>query len=122
MKVLLVDDDADQLSVRHLLVESIGYQSLTAQTAEAGAELATIHKPECAVVDLRLPTVERGVQLLRRLKALNPGIRLVLLTGTAEANWRHLLETGLVSDVIVKGSPTSVLIGKLQARAAMCQG
>ena len=118
MKVLLVDDDADQLLLRSLIVESIGCRSLTAETVEAGIELATIQRPECAVVDLRLPTVECGVQLLRKLKALDPDIQLILLPGSAETQWRDLLETGLVNEVIVKGTSTSVLVKKLQSLAA----
>jgi len=118
MKVLLVDDDADQLFVRRLLLEGIGLQVLTAATVEAGVALARLHKPACAVVDLRLPTEADGVQLLRQLKALDPDIRLILLTGASEVHWRDLLSAGLVSDVIVKGTPISVLLDKLQAMAA----
>ena len=119
MKVLLVDDDADQLFVRKLLLERVGLQPLTAETAEAGAELASLHKPSCAVVDLRLPTVERGLKFLHQLKVRDPHIRLILLTGASEVYWKDLLRTGLVSDVIVKGTPISVLVGKLQTLAAV---
>jgi CheY-like chemotaxis protein len=68
MKVLVADDDPDQLSLRSMLLERSGFQTMGAADPVSAAELAASQKPECAVIDLRLPTEERGLWLISELK------------------------------------------------------
>ena len=64
MRVLLADDDPDQLSLRCMLLERSGFEAMGAGDYVSAVELAAIQKPECAVVDLRLPTEELGLRLV----------------------------------------------------------
>ncbi|MFZ4514681.1 MAG: response regulator transcription factor, partial [Geothrix sp.] len=48
--------------------------------AEAAVALAEAESPELAVLDLRMPG-ESGLDLLRRLKAIDPTTKILMLTG-----------------------------------------
>jgi len=78
--LLLVDDDAIYRNRLAKAMASRGYEVRTAGDAEAALELAQEESPELAVLDLRLPG-ESGLDLLRRLLAIDPTTRVVMLTG-----------------------------------------
>jgi two-component system response regulator RegA len=78
--LLLVDDDA---TYRERLAKAIvlrGYEVRTAADAEAAVALALADSPEFAVLDLRMPG-ESGLELLRRLMAIDPTTKVLMLTG-----------------------------------------
>ena len=115
MKVLLVDDDQDQLFVRGLLLRENGFEAIEANDLGSAVEKAAAHQPECAVLDLRLPTEAAGLRLIRDLKALNSAIHLFVLTGSRTAQLEKHPEKALVDGVVVKGAPSAELIQKLKA-------
>jgi CheY-like chemotaxis protein len=118
MKVLVADDDLDQLAIRCLLLEQSGFE--TVQASDPGSALATARaeNPDCAVVDLRFPTEESGLRLVRDLKALNSAIHLFVLTGANPARLANRSEAGLVDEVFEKGSASAKLVRKLRALQA----
>jgi DNA-binding NtrC family response regulator len=118
MKVLVADDDHDQLSVRCLLLARSGFETLPAADAATAIQLAAAHKPQCAVVDLRLPTPERGLQLIHDLKKLDPGMHVFVLTGGGGRRLAEGPERTLIDAVLTKGSASAVLIQKLRTVAA----
>lgn len=110
LRVLIVDDDEDQLIVRSLLLGSAGFAVTRASDGPSAIRLATVSVPHCAIVDLRLPTEEAGLHLIRELKSLNGNIRLIVLTG---ANPDRLLtrpEATLVHELLLKPAPSAGLI------------
>jgi ActR/RegA family two-component response regulator len=115
MKVLLADDDRDQLSVRSMLLTRNGFEALSASDSASAVELAVAHKPRCAVVDLRLPTAARGLQLIHDLKALDPAMHVFVLTGGASRALAQAPEWPLIDAVLTKGCASALLIEKLKA-------
>ncbi len=78
--ILLVDDDA---LFRERLARALrerGYEVRTAADVGDAVAEAEADSPELAVVDLRLPTGS-GLVVLQRLLALDPGTKVVVLTG-----------------------------------------
>lgn len=78
--LLLVDDDG---VFRERLAKALtarGCEVRTAPDAAAAVVLAEADSPELAVLDLRMPG-ESGLDLLRRLKAIDPTTRVLMLTG-----------------------------------------
>lgn len=118
MKVLLADDDRDQLLLRSMLLSQNGFETLSAGDAASAVELARAHKPNCAVVDLRLPTCECGLQLVRQLKTLDPGMHVFVLTGGDGRALAHAPELALMDAILTKGSGCSILVQKLKGVAA----
>lgn len=78
--LLLVDDDAVYRERLAKAISARGYEVVTAATAEEGAALAEADSPEFAVLDLRMPG-ESGLDLLRRLKAIDSATQVLILTG-----------------------------------------
>jgi DNA-binding NarL/FixJ family response regulator len=83
--VLVVDDHPVVLTgLAALLADEPWVDRVeTATTAEEGVRRAREHPPLLAVLDLRLPDAS-GVDLLRRLVALVPDVRAVILTMHAD--------------------------------------
>ena len=78
--LLLVDDDGVYRERLAKAIAARGYEVRTAADAEAAVALAEADSPELAVLDLRMPG-ESGLDLLRRLKAIDPTTRILMLTG-----------------------------------------
>ena len=81
--ILVVDDDQ---TVRETLVDffdSLGYVVRSAATATAGRQAAAEHAPDVVLVDLRLPDAS-GLTLLEALRADDPELGVIILTGHAD--------------------------------------
>ena len=78
-RILVVEDDPDQLEMRKLILEHAGYEVATAQNAAEALD----RLPGCQVVvmDLRLPTPEDG---LRLIQAASGSAKIIVLSGDAE--------------------------------------
>lgn len=119
MKVLIAEDDQDQLALRCMLLSRSGFEILAAADAPHAMELAAANKPECAIVDLGLPTEELGLQLLRDLKKIDPAMHLVVLTGGNAQRLTATPENRLIDRVFTKGSPSGALIRVLNELTAL---
>ena len=80
--LLIVDDDLTFCSVLANAMTKRGFNVTCAHSVDQALELAEACTPEYAVIDLRLPGPS-GLALVEKLKALDPGTRIVMLTGYA---------------------------------------
>ena len=80
--LLVVDDDSTFCTVLANAMTKRGFNVSCAHTVAQALEAAEACTPEFAVIDLRLPGVS-GLALVEKLKALDPGTRIVMLTGYA---------------------------------------
>lgn len=79
-KILVVDDEAP---IRDLLKEFFkrrGYEVSTAGLASQVAEMVAKESPHLVILDLALPDGD-GMEILQELKAKDPGLRVLVLTG-----------------------------------------
>lgn len=67
-KILLVDDDLDLLEQNKLLIESKGYEVITANSGKEGFEVFKKAKPDACVVDLIMEEHDSGFILCYRIK------------------------------------------------------
>ena len=78
-KILLVDDEAGiRFGVREFL-ESSGYEVEEADSCQAALDVFQVVRPDAAIIDYALPD-GNALELLPRLKRIDPGIPLVILT------------------------------------------
>ncbi len=117
MKVLVVDDDFDQLEIRALLLRKSGFEVFEAGGRLEAQRLAADHRPDCAVIDLNMPTSAEGLALIRDLKLINPEIHLIVLTGADTQVFETRGEAALVDEVVKKPAGSAQLIQKLKAYA-----
>ena len=78
--LLIVEDDKSFLQRLARAMERRGYAVRAADSVKGGAEAAQAEPPLYAVVDLRLGDGS-GLELVASLRAANPDVRVVVLTG-----------------------------------------
>jgi len=101
-----------------MLLARSGFETIEAVDRPSAVELAAAEKPDCAVIDLRFPTEENGLQLIRELKNLNSSMHVFVLTGGDPDRFSERPERKLVDQVIVKGASSAYLVEELQSLAA----
>lgn len=67
-KILLVDDDLDLLEQNKILIESKGYEVITANSSKEGWEVFRKAKPDACVIDLIMEEYDSGFVLCHRIK------------------------------------------------------
>lgn len=81
--ILLVDDNRDGLLVRSSLLEELGYTVQTAKNGEEGLKLFESCNFDVVVTDFKMPRLN-GVELIERIRKINPTARIILLSGFVE--------------------------------------
>ncbi len=113
-RVLVVEDDADQRSLRRMLFERAGHEVDVAADA-AGAESACAERvPAVVVMDLHLPRAEDGAALISRLRALTPTPKIVVLTGLADS------PEARNADLVIAKPCRSAKLMEMLSRLLMC--
>jgi len=80
--VLIADDDPVALELLAEVLTAEGYRVRTAPGGEECLRLAAAEPFDVAIVDLRMPGVD-GLQVIRRLAAVQPGVPVLILTAFA---------------------------------------
>jgi len=79
-RVLLVEDNVDGLEMMRLALETKGHEVQSATDGRSALEVAAAFLPDVAVLDIGLPGID-GYELARALRAAQPQLRLIALTG-----------------------------------------
>ncbi|GKU83692.1 response regulator [Niallia sp. NCCP-28] len=82
-KVLIVDD---QFGIRILLNEVFqkeGYQTFQAANGVQALEILTKNEPDIVLLDMKIPGMD-GIEILKRMRKLNPDIRVIIMTAYGE--------------------------------------
>jgi len=77
--ILCIDDEPKGLAVRKILLESQGYEVLTATSGREGLALFGRHRIPAVVLDYAMPEMN-GAQVAAALKRLNPAVKILLFS------------------------------------------
>lgn len=105
--MLIVEDDGFALMAMSSALKLAGFDTLVAESASAGLEVAKNKRPKAAVLDLHLGQGPTGLDLALELRKLNAGIGLVFLTSYSDP--RLLIPKATLP-------PGSVYLNKAQVR------
>jgi DNA-binding response OmpR family regulator len=103
-KILVVDDDPDILEAISMILESQGYQVVTARDGVEGLANLKAEKPDLLILDLLMPKMD-GFAVCKELQdprwTKYKDIPILILTSVREeaSRRRYELETGLELDV-----------------------
>ena len=78
-KVLVVDDDPDILRLVSLRLEAVGFEVITATSAEAALARLGAAQPNVVVTDLRMGEVD-GMDLFEEIHRTHPALPVIILT------------------------------------------
>lgn len=66
-KILAIDDEVKALNILKLVLETSGYEVLTAQEGELGIQKACIEQPDLIILDICMPKMD-GWEVCKKLK------------------------------------------------------
>ncbi len=82
-KILIIDDEESTREFLRLSLEVDGYDIFVAEDGLRGlATFEQVH-PEVVLTDIKMPGLD-GIEVLRRLKQLNPDVEVIVITGHGE--------------------------------------
>jgi DNA-binding NarL/FixJ family response regulator len=116
--LLVVDDDHLFARFASTLLESAGYQTLTAASGDEGLALARLHSPDVALIDIQLPGLN-GYELCRALRDLF-GRRIAIAFISGSRTETIDVSAGLLvgaDDFLVKPCDPSELVARVGALA-----
>lgn len=112
-KILLVEDDQNISSMIQTVLETNGYQVLTAQRCQQGILMLSSHVPDLVVLDLGLPDMD-GEEFIRAARR-NSGIPIIVLSARSEeCDKVSALDLG-ANDYITKPFGTAELVARVRA-------
>lgn len=79
-KILVVDDDIDQLDHVAMILTADGYDVIKAQGQKEGEEAILSSIPDLAILDLMMENMDSGFVLCHQIKRLYPETPVILLT------------------------------------------
>ena len=112
-KILIVEDDRNILSMIQTVLESNGYQVLTAQRCRQGILMLSSHVPDLVVLDLGLPDMD-GEEFIRITRRSSMIPIIVLSARTDENDKVSALDLG-ANDYITKPFGTAELLARVRA-------
>jgi len=83
-QILVVEDNAKNMTLLRDVLRATGYRTLEASTAGQALMLATEHGPALVLMDIRLPDMD-GLEALRRLRHDQRTAAIPVLAVTAQA-------------------------------------
>jgi two-component system KDP operon response regulator KdpE len=112
-RVLVVDDEPQIIRALKVVLREAGFETVAAETASQALDLAAVHLPAAAIVDLVLPDGD-GVEVTRVLREWSAMPVLVLSAVGEEDEKVRALEAG-ADDYITKPFGARELVARLQA-------
>jgi len=112
-KILVVEDDRSIASVIQTVLETNGYQVLTAQRCQQGILMLSSHVPDLVVLDLGLPDMD-GEEFIRIVRRSSMVPIIVLSARTDEKDKVSALDLG-ANDYITKPFGTAELLARVRA-------
>lgn len=112
-KILVVEDDRNILSMIQTVLETNGYQVLTAQRCQQGILMLSSHVPDLVVLDLGLPDMD-GEEFIRVVRDSSMVPIIVLSARTEEKDKVYALDLG-ANDYITKPFGTAELLARVRA-------
>ncbi len=118
-KILIVDDEKLILISTKIVLESVGYDVLTAITGEEGLEISRHEAPALILLDIMMPGID-GWETLSRLKAdeQTRGIPVIIFTAREHSRGKQLAREMGAADYFPKPFEPDELIGIVEEYAA----
>lgn len=80
LEILLIDDDLDFLRIMSARMEKWGYNVIIASEPQEAIFAAANKNPDIMILDCIMPKMS-GIELLRKIRKVNEGIPVIMLTG-----------------------------------------
>lgn len=113
-EVLLIDDDEFVLSTVQALLVTAGFKVTTTADGPHGIELYARARPSAVVLDLGLPSMD-GLQVLKRIRDLDAGAKVIVVTGYSSEAAAQAARAMGAADFLPKPFEPKQLVERLNA-------
>lgn len=110
--ILVIDDEPQIRKLLEITLESEGYKTMMAASAQEGMALAAGHQPDMILLDLGLPDLD-GQEVLVRLREWYTNPMIILTVKNAESEIVTALDHG-ANDYITKPFRTQELLARIR--------
>jgi CheY-like chemotaxis protein len=104
-RILLVDDNANGLKARKMVLEELGYGIVTAANGHDALDRFAQHNFDLVVTDYKMPRMD-GLELIVHLRQLQPELPIVLISGFVDS--MGLNEENTKADAVIQKSANEV--------------
>jgi len=101
MNVLVVDDEIEAVNFFSIFLKRLGLNVEKATSGQEALELFDRHKPEWVFLDIKMPDIN-GLDLLRKMKAIDTGIKAIMISGIEDNSNQNEARALGVSDYLIK--------------------
>lgn len=112
--ILIVDDEPDTLELVKLVLESVGFMTVSAASGIEALREVDVSKPDLVLLDIMMPDMD-GWEVFRKIKETNSRLPIAILTAKAQ-NFDRLLGLHVLKadDYIIKPFGKNELISKVR--------
>jgi two-component system KDP operon response regulator KdpE len=111
--VLVVDDEPQIVRALKVVLREAGFDAVAAETASQALDIAAVHPPEAAIIDLVLPDGD-GLEVTRRLREWSE-MPILVLSAVGEEDQKVRALEGGADDYITKPFGARELVARLHA-------
>jgi DNA-binding NtrC family response regulator len=115
-RILVVDDDRAMVQTLCDIFEARGWETLRAYDGLEAVQAVTAQRMDFVLMDVKMPNLS-GVEALQRMKALRPGLRIVLMTAYAAPDLLAQAERDGVVRIMRKPVDLPALLALLDSTA-----
>lgn len=114
-RILIVEDNEDNLYLMGFIVKKGGYNVIEARNGHEGVKLAENEKPDLILMDIQLPDFD-GLETTRRIRKLDslPDIPIIALTSYAMAGDKQKAVEAGCNGYIEKPINPDTIMGEIE--------
>jgi CheY-like chemotaxis protein len=106
LTILCIDDEPNVLVVRKMLLESVGYRVLLAESGPQGLEILQRENVHTVIVDYKMPDMT-GSEVAEHIRIMRPGMPIIMLSAYIDLSADQLKD---VDAYVTKGESPDVLL------------
>jgi CheY-like chemotaxis protein len=106
LTLLCIDDEPNVLAVRKMLLESVGYRVLVAESGPQGLDILQREHVHTVIVDYKMPEMT-GSEVAERIRSFRPSMPIIMLSAYVDLSGNQLKD---VDAYVTKGQSPDVLL------------
>lgn len=110
LTLLCIDDEPNVLAVRKMLLETIGYRVLLAESGPQGLQTLSREHVHTVIVDYKMPEMT-GSEVAARIRQTHPGMPIIMLSAFVDLTAEQLKD---VDAYVTKGESPDVLLRTIE--------
>jgi CheY-like chemotaxis protein len=110
LTLLCIDDEPNVLAVRKMLLETVGYRVLLAESGPRGLAILAGEHVQTVIVDYKMPEMT-GSEVAARIRQTHPGMPIIMLSAFVDLTPEQLKD---VDAYVTKGESPDVLLRTIE--------